>query len=206
MCCSSRIVFSPGHCSVVICVLLPLIKNMYSLLSGDRGYTIMYPFTLLVFECIHYMIGTLAIHPDHKTCLTLHEIWFLEKCNHRLGDCFLLSGSENDKLVLGGKMFQMSVSSLSYFLHVLCFIVSLVSSKHCWRLRWFSSLFGKVFWGSKQHLHCPGHRMSLTAVSTRRGSVLFKEHLFTNVSCSQTVNKHTGSKRNLEAKSITGLR
>lgn len=94
MCCSSRIVFSPGHCSVVICVLLLLIKNMYSLLSGDRGYTIMYPFTLLVFECIHYMIGTLAIHPDHKTYLTLHEIWFLEKCNHRLGDCFLLSGSE----------------------------------------------------------------------------------------------------------------
>lgn len=46
-----------------------------------------------------------------------------EKCNHGLEDCFLLSGRENDKLVLGGKMFQMSVLSQSYFAHMLSFIV-----------------------------------------------------------------------------------
>lgn len=202
MCCSSRIVFSPGHCSVVICVLLPLIKNMYSLLSGDRGYTIMYPFTLLVFECIHYMIGTLAIHPDHKTYLTLHEIWFLEKCNHRLGDCFYYLGVKMINWCWEEKCFKCRFHHWAIFYTCsvsLCHLSHRSIVEDCDDSPLFSA-------GSTQHLHCPGHRMSLTAVSTRRGSVLFTEHLFTNVSCSQTVNKHTGSKRNLEAKSITGLR
>lgn len=65
------------------------------------------------------MIGTLDIPPVHRACLTLHEILFPEKCNHGLEYCFLLSKSENDKLVRGGRIFQMSVSLQGYFAHEL---------------------------------------------------------------------------------------
>lgn len=82
-------------------LLLLLIQNIYFLLSGDRGCTVMYAFTLLTSECVYLMIGTLDIFPVHRACLTLHEIWFLEKCNHGLQCCFLLSRSEKDKLELG---------------------------------------------------------------------------------------------------------
>lgn len=96
--------------SLLCCDMCTLAADteMYSLLSEDRGCTVMYPFALLAFECVHSMIGTLDIHSVHRACLTLHEIWFLEKCNHGLEDCFLLSRSENDKLVLGGNVSDVS--------------------------------------------------------------------------------------------------
>lgn len=58
--------FFPGHCNVLICVLLLLIESVYFLLSGDRRRTVMYPFALLVFECVH----TLDSSPVHRACLT----------------------------------------------------------------------------------------------------------------------------------------
>lgn len=123
--CNNRNVFSTGHCCAVICVLLLLIQNIYSLLSEDRGCTVMYPFTLLALECIHSMIGTLDIHPVHRECLTLHGIWSLWKCNHGLEDCFLLSRSENDKLVQGGKKcLKCQFHRRTIFLKCCSFIVS----------------------------------------------------------------------------------
>lgn len=135
------------------------------------GCSVMYPFALLAFECIHSMIGTLDIHPVHRACLTLHEIWFLEKCNHGLEDCFLLSRNENDKLVLGGKMFQMSVSSRGYFPHMLSFIVLGVWAKYCWRLWWFSLLINRVLWGQTQHMICS--QDELTCSQRRQGDLCF---------------------------------
>lgn len=90
------------------------------------------------------MIGTLDIHPVHRACLTLHEIWLLEKCNHGLEDCFLLSRSGNDKLAQGGEMFQTSVSLRGYFTHVLSFIVLGVRSKYCSGLGGFFPLINRV--------------------------------------------------------------
>lgn len=180
----------------------------YSLLSEDRGCSVMYPFALLAFECIHSMIGTLDIHPVHRACLTLHGIWFLEKCNHGLEDCFLLSESENDKLVLGGKMFQMSVSSRGHFPHVLSFIVLGVWSKYCWRLWWFSPLINGVLWGPTQHIICS--QDELTRSRRRQGirAPLWTRYtfLFTKPRCCPCAETQTGNKPNSEAKNTTALR
>lgn len=67
----------------------PAADKEHIFLSDDRGCNIMYDLASLVFECIHSLIDTIDIHPVHKTCHALPEIWFLQKCNHWLEDCLL---------------------------------------------------------------------------------------------------------------------
>lgn len=175
-----------GVCTATTDMYFPQVTAMLWYVYSGCWYGIFIPLSvkiedalsciaLLAFECIHSMIGTLDIHPVHRACLTLHGIWFLGKRNHGLEDCFLLSRVENDKLVQGVKIFQMSVSLRGYFPHMLSFIVLGVWSKHCWRLWWFSPVINGVLWGPTQHIICSQDELTW---SQRRQGILafFCEH------------------------------
>lgn len=184
-----------GTCTATIEMYFPQVTAMW---RYCRRYRIFIPLSveivdapscilpLLAFECIHSVIGTLDIHPVHRACLTLHGIWFLWKCNHGLEDCFLLSRSENDKLVEGGRrMFQMSLSLQGYFLYMLSFIVLGVWWQCCWWM-WLLSLMDAL-WGPTQHTMQAGEHYTSCNPQNLLFVLLLKSKLETNCTRAKNV-------------------